>query len=773
MGRLGACALALVVSLAVAVDPLAQEGPGTDASPPPPPPAGVVGPAIPIAVVHTNLPGDPTAQVPGHPGIEFGPGTGTTHFDRPYGSPNGNWILSADTTYPTTEDEVILVNGVVVTREGTAAPWTGGAENVGLTDTQLGINDAGEWVFANNTDGPTTTDDYIVVVSGGVFTAVAQEGQPIPVLPPATYDDILDSPVVASDGTVGFSADGVDGGPPTTQDDLLILGATLLAQEGVTVPPGQIGSEFWENFDLTDFHISADGSSWLVQGDLTGSTATDGVVAVDGAVVVQEGVILAGSGFPDPVDTTGIVGVHMDAAGNWFVRGNNDVSEQDWIYGNGAVLATLGDPIFTGSAEVWTDAEFADCFFFHIGGAGGQFVIGGVSDGPTASNGVLVLDGTDVVVRESDPFDLDGNGMFDDDTFFNTFGNDDGVLTDAGLFYFTATIKDGTGTVIGQGFFVADLSGVIGGPGGTDLALAKAESADPVAAGSNLVYTVTLTNNGPLDATGIEVTETLTLPAGVTETSVVPSQGSYTAGVWTAGDLIVGASATLTVTLDVGSATVPGTDVISDTAAITAADQALINTGDDSVTESTSVTGAAAVTGTKTVSGDLTVGGTVVYTVTLTNGGNLDTGDNPGSEFTDVLPAELQLVDASVVSGGGTIGVDTMTNTVTWDGGIPAGGSVVLSIEATVLPGTQGATISNQGQIAYDSDASGDNDAAAATDDPGAPGAADPTDFVVGQSVLEIPALGGWGLALLALALALAGLALARRSAGGAAPSGG
>lgn len=761
MARLGACALVLVVSLAGAAAPRAQEGPATAVAPPPP--AGLVGPAVPIAVIHTNLPGDPTAQVPGHPGIEFGPGTGTTHFDRPFGSPNGNWILSADTTYPTTEDEVILVNDVVTAREGTAAPWTMG-ENTGLIDTKLGINDAGEWVFATNTDGPATADDYIVFVSGGTFSAAAQEGQPIPALPGATWDDTLDSAVVASDGTVGLSADLVDG-VPTTQDDVLVLGATLLAQEGVTVPTGQVGTEFWENFALDGFWIAADGSSWIAEGDLTGATATDEVVVVDGAVVVQEGVVLAGSGFPNPVDAAGIVGIHMDAAGNWFVRGNNDVSEDDWIYGNGAVLATLGAPIFTGSAEVWSDAEFADCFFLHVGGAGGHFVIGGVSDGPTAANGVLVLDATDEVLRESDPFDLDGNGMFDDDTFFNTFGNDDGVLTDAGLFYFTATIKNGAGTVIGQGFFVADLSGLIG-PGGTDLAVAKAESADPVAAGSTLVYTITLSNLGPLDATGIEVTETLTLPPGVTVDSVVPSQGSYADPIWSAGDLLVGESATLIVTLEVSSATAPGTDVISDTAAITAADQPLINTGDDSVTEATSVTGAAMVTGSKTVSGDFTAGGTISYAVTLTNVGNLDTGDNPGSEFIDTLPAELQLVTASVVSGGGVIGVDVMTNTVTWDGGIPAGGSVVLSIEATILAGTQGATISNQGQIAYDSDGDGTNDAAAATDDPGLPGGSDPTAFVVGLSVLEIPALGGRGLALLALALGLAGLALARRSAG-------
>jgi uncharacterized repeat protein (TIGR01451 family) len=719
-------------------------------------------------VIHTNLAGDPTAQVPGFPGIEFGPGTGTTHFDRPFGSPNGNWILSADTTFPTTEDEVILVNGAVVAREGTAAPWTAG-ELTGLIDTKLGINDAGQWVFATNTDGPAGADEYIVLFSGGTFTAAAQEGQPAGPIVGATWGGTLDSGVVASGGAVGLSSD-LLGGVPATQDDVLVLGPALLAQEGVTVPPGQLGAEAWENFSLEDFWVSADGSGWLAQGDLLGATTTDEVVAVNGTVVVQEGVILTGSGFANPVDSGGIVGVHMDPAGNWYVRGNNDATEDDWIYGNGAVLATLGDPIYAGSPEVWSDAEFTDCFFFHVGNGNGDFVLGGVSDGPTTANGVLALNLTDEVVRESDAFDLDGNGMFDDDTFFNTFGNDDGVLTDAGFLYFTATIKNGAGTVVGQGFFRADLTTLIGG---VDLTVGKTESADPVAAGSapgNLVYTITVENLGPLDATGIEVTETLTLPPGVSVDTVAPSQGSFADPIWSVGDLLVGETATLTVTLTVSSATAPGADVISDTAAISAADQTLINPGDDSATEATSVVGAATVAGTKTVAGSFVVGGTVFYTVTLTNAGNLDTADNPGSEFTDVLPAELQLLGATVASGGGTVAANTLTNTVTWDGGIPAGGSVVLTIEATVLPGAGGSTVANQGQIAYDSDASGDNDAGAATDDPAEPGGADPTEFLVGQSALEIPALGLWGLALLALALGAAGLLRARRAAGSAPP---
>jgi hypothetical protein len=451
VGALGLLALLSLAAPALAQDELTTGEP----LPPPSLTPEEEGLLFPIDVIFTNLPGDPSSAVPGLVGVSFGPGT--SGFDRPFGSPNGNWILSADTDLPTTEDEVILVNGTLGAREGTLAPWTGG-ENVGLVDTKLGINDSGNWVFATNTDGPTTGDEYLVSVMGGIFAAAAQEGQPGP-LAGSTWGSTIDSGVIAGDNTIGLSSDAL-GGVPSTEDDVLVLGAGVLAQEGVTMPGGQLGMELWENFDLDDFWLTADGSSWLAQGDLTGDTTTDGVVAVDGTVVVQEGVVLPGSGFAEPVDTSGIVGVWMDPAGNWFVRGNNDVSEQDWIYRNGAVLATLGDPILHGSAESWTDAEFADCFFLHVGSSSGNYVLGGVSDGPTPTNGVLVLNQSIAFVRESDPLDLDGNGLFDDDVFFNTFGNDDGILTDDGLFYFVATLKDGAGTVIGQGFLVADLSSI-------------------------------------------------------------------------------------------------------------------------------------------------------------------------------------------------------------------------------------------------------------------------------------------------------------------------
>ena len=71
---------------------------------------------------------------------------------------------------------------------------------------------------------------------------------------------------------------------------------------------------------------------------------------------------------------------------------------------------------------------------------------------------MLVLNGQRVIVREGDPVDLNGNGLPDDDLFFNTFGNDDGHLTRTGFFYFTATLRNGAGTATAQGLFELDLT---------------------------------------------------------------------------------------------------------------------------------------------------------------------------------------------------------------------------------------------------------------------------------------------------------------------------
>lgn len=407
--------------------------------------------------LYTNLAASPTSAVPGLMGFSFQPGNGTLHFDRIFVSPNGNYVFSAQTSFP--NSEVLISNGALIALEGTFAPWTI-TENMGGFDTKLGINDAGTIVFANNTSGGATeNDEYIVQrTAGGVFTAVAKEGDSAsPPLPGLTWGGNLNSPVISSGGGVGFIVAGL-GNATTATNAALIFNNTLLAQKGTTIPTGQVGNEFLENFDTDDFWINEDGSHYLVSGDLTGDTGSDDVVVVDGAVVLQEGNIIPGSGFVQPIDINGIVNVHMDPAGNWFARGNNE-DEQDWVVRNGVVIAKGGDPIFSGSSEHWDDSQFSDLFFLHVGNSRGEYVLGGVTDGPILSNGVLVFYGLNqsyVIAREGDPVDIDGNGLYDDDAYFNTFGNDDlgsALMDENGMFYIVANLKNGENEVIGQGVF--------------------------------------------------------------------------------------------------------------------------------------------------------------------------------------------------------------------------------------------------------------------------------------------------------------------------------
>src|SRR5262249_28103716 len=147
----------------------------------------------------------------------------------------------------------------------------------------------------------------------------------------------------------------------------------------------------------------------------------------------------------------------------------------------------------------------------------------------------------------------------------------------------------------------------------------------------------------------------------------------------------------------------------------------------------------------KSVSGLFLQAGTpVTYMVVLTNSGTGTQQDNPGNELTDVLPSSLTLVSASATSG--TTGVVVATNTGTWNGSIPAGGTVTITINATikinVAPGT---TISNQATFSYDADGDGTNEANGVSDDPRAQGGSDPTSFQVqGPDVpFDIPTLDG------------------------------
>ena len=133
------------------------------------------------------------------------------------------------------------------------------------------------------------------------------------------------------------------------------------------------------------------------------------------------------------------------------------------------------------------------------------------------------------------------------------------------------------------------------------------------------------------------------------------------------------------------------------------------------------------ITATKTVAGARTPGSTIAYTVTLTNTGTGTQVDNPGDEFSDTLPPQLTLQTVSASSGTPS----AVGNTAKWNGSIPGGGTVTITVTATINAGTTGLTVANQATVHFDPSHSGTNGSTVLSDDPGVVGAANPTSFIV------------------------------------------
>jgi uncharacterized repeat protein (TIGR01451 family) len=128
--------------------------------------------------------------------------------------------------------------------------------------------------------------------------------------------------------------------------------------------------------------------------------------------------------------------------------------------------------------------------------------------------------------------------------------------------------------------------------GSADLSITKSDSPDPVVAGSQLTYTITVTNNGPSTADAVKVTDPL--PAGTTYLSGVDGNGQTICTLVQSatvscdlGTIQPGTSATVFLTVKV-AASVPSGTVLSNTASVTSSTQDPVP-GNNSATETTDV----------------------------------------------------------------------------------------------------------------------------------------------------------------------------------------
>jgi uncharacterized repeat protein (TIGR01451 family) len=195
-----------------------------------------------------------------------------------------------------------------------------------------------------------------------------------------------------------------------------------------------------------------------------------------------------------------------------------------------------------------------------------------------------------------------------------------------------------------------------------DLELSKTVDNDAPASGSNIVYTLSLTNDGSLEATNVQVTDLL--PAGLSFVSAAPSQGSYdeVTGLWDVGTVSTTSPPSLAITAQVTAAS--GT--ITNFAEVTSADGEDMDStpndgaGDDAASQDINVAPAAPeLLSVKSVEvydpnneGLYAVpGNDVIYSISVTNSGNI--AIDAGSIFlVDNFPADIVFYNGDIDDAG-------------------------------------------------------------------------------------------------------------------------
>ncbi len=243
--------------------------------------------------------------------------------------------------------------------------------------------------------------------------------------------------------------------------------------------------------------------------------------------------------------------------------------------------------------------------------------------------------------------------------------------------------------------------------GSADLTITKDDGVTMVIPGDTTTYTITVSNSGPNDVTGLGVNDTP--PAGMTFASwtcastvgsLCPASGS--GPIAASVTVLHGGSVTFTVTAAIAD---NATGTITNTASLAVPGSVIDTNPVTSASDTDTLTPFADLAITKSdgvVS--VTPGGTTSYTITVSNGGP---SSADGAVFTDPAVANLSVTSVSCGSASGGAVCPTAPNTtiaLMQGSGIviptlPALGSVVFTVNATVSSGATG-SITNSASIA-------------------------------------------------------------------------
>jgi uncharacterized repeat protein (TIGR01451 family) len=249
-----------------------------------------------------------------------------------------------------------------------------------------------------------------------------------------------------------------------------------------------------------------------------------------------------------------------------------------------------------------------------------------------------------------------------------------------------------------------------------DISVTKVADDATIDAGDQAGFTITVTNNGPGDATDVSLTDTL--PSGISWDFNQVTGGwdcDITAGVLTCGGsgftLAEGESASVHV---FGTTDAEDCGVLSNTATVSASNEAADSDTNNSDTATITVN-CPEISITKTADqGTVSAGDTIGFTITVTNSG---AGTASGVTVTDTLPSDPGLgwtIDAANSDAGCSIAAGTLTCNF---GSLAPGASKHVHITSPTTAASCG-TVDNTASVTTSNDGSDSADASITVDCP-------------------------------------------------------
>jgi len=218
----------------------------------------------------------------------------------------------------TTDDSIIVRDGIVLYREGASVPAIPGTPGIARTTwdanfDEVSWNGAGSVIFEGNTSLPTASDVvvFLRIESGdGAFSesVVAQEGEPILTYTGVDALDTVLQTALADDGS--WLARGRLRAAPAEFDDVVLTARGVLVQQGDAIPslPGAlVGDIFGAAIGAADLVV--------IQAAITGHAVHDEGIFVGAHLVLATGMSFPGIPAGSVITDFGAEGVSIGAEG--------------------------------------------------------------------------------------------------------------------------------------------------------------------------------------------------------------------------------------------------------------------------------------------------------------------------------------------------------------------------------------------------------------------------------------------------------------------------